>query len=123
MRKAFHRDQEASREQELFEMQAKLISQARGGNSRGGSRSNSSDEGTTATAGDEVDERGDNRGNEHEEEKDNNNNNRNRDEQMNTFMRALGSTRSMGEMSEAEFMNYIVELIIRTIPDRIINFL
>jgi len=42
---------------------------------------------------------------------------------MNTFMRALGSTRSMGEMSEAEFMNYIVELIIRTIPDRIINFL
>lgn len=37
-------------------------------------------------------------------------------------MRALGSTRSMSDMSEAEFMNYIVELIIRAIPDRIINF-
>jgi len=38
VRKAFHRDQEASREQELFEMQAKLISQARGGSSRGAAR-------------------------------------------------------------------------------------
>lgn len=43
VRKAFHRNQEASKEYELFEMQAKLMSQARGGSSRGGS-SNSSDE-------------------------------------------------------------------------------
>lgn len=51
---------------------------------------------------------------EHEEEKDNDNNrnNNNREEQINNFMRALGSTRSISDMSEAEFMNYIVELII-----------